>query len=180
MVDCKITLFSSTREIEFSQSVSGFDTFISQYLEPEFQEGSLTAMGFFAQDDTPGAYSSRIGDTSVEVIKEASDAAENCVLIDWLNHPYGHVVVAYYPCDSSYNINISTDDALMFNVIVDSSGIIKPVNPYRDFLWEYSDVKAITGLGVLGAADSLVAEFNAYLKNTFNKTADELFSASVR
>jgi len=178
-LDCEIMLSDAGQTVIISQSADALDAYLSEYLEPEFHPGSLTALGF-SIDEESGTMDFQDETAQVQISKTALGAEKDRISVRWENHPGYDLSIKYDVDTQSYKIwTQSEDGSVAADMIVEKDGRVKGTNPYRDYVWALDSIPSVTGMGVAETAEVLRREFDDYLSRTFGMTAGELFAAEV-
>ena len=180
-LDCEVASYRAEQTIVFKQGKQSLDYYFSEYTLPEFEEGSLTSFGFESDTDHPGTYFLQNGETDITIKKLSLGADEDYVRVNWYNHDYGYMKIIYYPESKEYLIRIESDDERYSSTfIIDKNGIIRSIDPFEDLALSLNDLREITDLGALQSSELLKKDFDDFLLERFNMSADTLFEASVR
>jgi|GEM_PF-3246360 len=180
-LDCEVASYKADQTIVFKQGKQSLDYYFSEYTLPEFEEGSLTSFGLESDTDHPGTYFLHNGDIDITIKKLLLGADEDYVRVNWYNHDYGCMQIIYYPESREYLIKIESDDEQYSSTfIINKNGIIKSADPFDDLALSLNDLSAITGVGALQSSEMLKKDFDDFILERFNISADTLFEASVR
>ena len=179
MINCAVALSPDDKTIQFSQSTNGFDQFISEYLDPEFTEGSLLSLGFIPNDNEPERYVYQTKNVEISIFRASEGADEDMLELKWSSSPYGNLSVLYDSNDNSYAIYLEKNNK-NFSVSINEAGIIYPTNPYIDLYFAYGDVYQLTKMGTLDSAETLRDLCNNFIIDTLGVSIETLANASVR